>query len=85
MPKGPKGEKRPGDVVGAAVKVARIATGEETDEPDEDGKSKAASELGKKGGQARAKSMSAEKRKEIARKAAAKRWSNQTSGESGNS
>ncbi len=28
MPKGPKGEKRPADVIGAAVKVMRIATGE---------------------------------------------------------
>ena len=29
MPKGPKGEKRPADVVSNAVKVTRIATGEE--------------------------------------------------------
>ncbi len=28
MPKGPKGEKRPADVIGAAVTVAKIATGE---------------------------------------------------------
>ena len=28
MPKGPKGEKRPADVIGAAVKVMKIATGE---------------------------------------------------------
>lgn len=28
MPKGPKGEKRPADVVGNAVHVMRIATGE---------------------------------------------------------
>ena len=28
MPKGPKGEKRPADVIGAAVIVAKIATGE---------------------------------------------------------
>jgi hypothetical protein len=28
MPKGPKGEKRPADVVGAAVKVMKIATGD---------------------------------------------------------
>ena len=32
MPKGPKGEKRPADVVGAAVAVARIATGEATEQ-----------------------------------------------------
>jgi hypothetical protein len=28
MPKGPKGQKRPADVVSHAIKVARIATGE---------------------------------------------------------
>ena len=27
MPTGPKGEKRPADVIGNAVKIARIATG----------------------------------------------------------
>ncbi len=32
MPKGPKGEKRPADVIGVAVKVMRIATGEIEDE-----------------------------------------------------
>ena len=28
MPRGPRGEKRPADVIGAAVMVAKIATGE---------------------------------------------------------
>lgn len=74
MPKGPKGEKRPADVIGAAIMVARIATGEIEDGPDDDGKNAAAVELGKKGGRARAESMTPEKRAEIARKAAAKRW-----------
>jgi hypothetical protein len=32
MPKGPRGEKRPADVIGAAVKVIRIATGQVTAE-----------------------------------------------------
>jgi hypothetical protein len=32
MPKGPRGEKRPADVIGNAVKVMRIATGEEKEE-----------------------------------------------------
>jgi hypothetical protein len=27
MPRGPKGEKRPADVIGAAIVVGRIATG----------------------------------------------------------
>ncbi len=74
MPKGPKGEKRPGDVIGAAVKVMKIATGEIEDTAEDDGKNKAAQELGRKGGQARAKKLSKERRVEIARKAAASRW-----------
>jgi hypothetical protein len=31
MPKGPEGEKRPADVIGNAVHIMRIATGEITD------------------------------------------------------
>ena len=75
MPKGPQGEKRPADVVGAAITVAKIATGEIEEDIDDDGKNKAAVELGRKGGKARAERMSPERRTEIARKAAAKRWS----------
>jgi hypothetical protein len=74
MPKGPKGEKRPADVVGNAVLIAKIATGEVTDQPEDDGKDKAAQELGRKGGKARSEGMTPERRAEIARKAAAKRW-----------
>lgn len=75
MPRGPKGEKRPADVIGAAIMVAKIATGEiEEKSPPDDGKDKAAQALGKKGGAARAKAMTPERRAEIARKAAAKRW-----------
>ena len=53
MPKGPKGEKRPADVVGAAVMVAEIATGEIEEPAEYDGKDKAAQALGRKGGTAR--------------------------------
>lgn len=75
MPKGPKGQKRPADVIGNAVKVMRIATGEEEENTDQDdGKYKAAVELGRKGGAARAKKLTKEQRAEIARKAAATRW-----------
>jgi hypothetical protein len=75
MPRGPKGEKRPADVIGNAVKVMRILTGEETEEiPADDGKNKAAQELGRRGGAARAKTMTPERRAEIAKRAAAKRW-----------
>jgi len=41
MPKGPKGEKRPADVIGAAVKVMQIAAGEAEAEIEDDGKDKA--------------------------------------------
>ena len=75
MPKGPQGQKRPADVIGGAVKVMRIATGEETEDAAvDDGKDPAAKAMGKKGGAARAKSLTAEQRQEIARKGAAKRW-----------
>ena len=47
MPKGPKGEKRPADVIGAAIKVAKIATGEIEETTDDDGKDKAAQDLAK--------------------------------------
>lgn len=76
MAKKPTKKKRPTDVVGNAVRVMEIATGQvEEDQPAEaDGKNKAAQELGKKGGAARAASMTPERRSEIARKAAEKRW-----------
>jgi hypothetical protein len=75
MPTGPKGQKRPADVIGNAIRVAKIATGEiEEEGPADDGKDKAAQALGKKGGAARAESLSPQKRKEIAQKAARKRW-----------
>ena len=74
MPKGPQGQKRPADVIGNAVKVMRIATGEEEEEYEDDGKDPAAKALGAKGGRARAKKLTAEQRSEIARKAAAARW-----------
>lgn len=75
MPKGPRGESRPADVIGAAVKVMRISTGEEEDE--RKAASNAAAQLGKLGGAARARNLSPEQRAEIARKAAAERWGRQ--------
>lgn len=74
MPTGPKGQKRHADVIGNAVKVMRIATGEEPDIFPDDGKNKAARELGRSGGKKRAEGMTAERRAEIARAAAKKRW-----------
>jgi hypothetical protein len=74
MPKGPKGQKRPADVIGNAVRVMRIATDEISETLTEDGKNPAAVALGRKGGLARAKSVGKAKRKAIARKAATARW-----------
>ena len=73
MPKGPNGQKRPGDVIGAAIMVARIATGEVQDNPLPDDKAHH-SRGGKAGGAARAAALTPEQRSEIAKKAAAKRW-----------
>ena len=73
MPKGPNGQKRPGDVIGAAIMVARIATGEVEDNATAADKAHH-SRGGKAGGAARASSLSPERRAEIAKAAAAKRW-----------
>ncbi len=72
MPKGPRGEKRPPDVIAAAVKVMRIVTGEEDDE--REATASAAAQLGKLGGAARARNLTAEQRAEIEKKGAAGRW-----------
>jgi general stress protein YciG len=75
MPTGPKHQKRPADVIGNAIRVAQIATGEAEEEYEaKPQKDEAAAALGRKGGAARAKSMTPERRAEIARKAAEKRW-----------
>ena len=74
MPKGPQGQKRPADVIGNAVRVMEIATGQREEEFEDDGKDPAAKALGAKGGKARAEKLTPDRRSEIARKAAAKRW-----------
>ena len=75
MPKGPQGQKRPADTVANAVRVAKILTGEIEEDLDDSGKDKAAQSLGKRGGAARRDKLTPERRAEIARKAAGKRWS----------
>ena len=73
MPRGPKGQKRPADVIGNAVHVMRIATGEIEEAatlPIEH-----ARKGGLKGGKARAAKLEPARRAEIARKAAKSRWS----------
>ena len=75
MPVGPKGEKRPADVIGNAVLVMKIATGEETETlPANDGKDPDAKALGKKGGAARAAKMTPQRRSDIGQIAANARW-----------
>lgn len=76
MPTGPKGQRRPVDAVGNAIRVAQIATGEAEEDfgPEKPGKNEAAAEMGRKGAAARSAAMTPERRAEIARKAAAKRW-----------
>ena len=69
MPRGPQGESRPADVIGAGVMVGRIATGDIEDNPESP-----AATLGRKGGLARAAKLSSRKRKKIARNAAKSRW-----------
>ena len=62
MPVGPNGEKRPTDVIANAVHVMRVATGDAEEVHVNAGQSAG----GRKGGKARAKALSAERRLEIA-------------------
>jgi hypothetical protein len=66
MPKGPQGQKRPADAIGAAVMVGKIATGEIEDKK---GAPKRA-----KGAKARAVKLTDAQKSEIARDAANARW-----------
>jgi hypothetical protein len=72
VPRGPRGEKRPAGTVECAVMIGRIATGEiEEDLKSPSGRVRS----GKAGAAARAKSLTAEERQAIAKRAAATRWS----------
>jgi hypothetical protein len=71
MPEGPRGQKRPADVVGAAIKVARISVGdEEEDLKQPTGRTRS----GQAGAKARNSKLTPEDRRKIAKKAAAARW-----------
>lgn len=77
-----KAPKRPRDFSQAAKFVVDVATGQAEDREPTDaerGKDPSAVALGRKGGTARAKSMSAEKRSDIAKRAAAERWKSKNS------
>jgi hypothetical protein len=71
MPRGPRGERRPADVVGAAIMVAKIATGEIVETPKPKSRRTVS---GFAGAKARAKKLTAEERSDIAKKAAKARW-----------
>jgi hypothetical protein len=71
MPRGPKGEKRPADVIGNAIHVMRVATGEIEEDY---GKAPKRAKGGRKGGKARAAALTAEQRSKIAHAAASARW-----------
>lgn len=71
MPKGPQGQKRPADVIGNAVHIAKIATGEEQETSlNQPAKRKS----GLAGAKARQENTTADERKDIARRAANARW-----------
>ena len=75
-----KKAKRPRDVNQLAKLIGDIATGQAQDAVSEDKRNPAAVALGSLGGKARAKSLSATKRKAIAKKAARARWGGGGSG-----
>ncbi|GFO82716.1 MAG: hypothetical protein A49_23430 [Methyloceanibacter sp.] len=68
-----KHPKRPRDLNQWAKQITDIAAGEAEDAPMPE-KDPAAAAMGKKGGKARAASLTAEQRAEIAREAASARW-----------
>lgn len=73
MRRGPKDEKPPAEVISNAIKAAAGEIEDGLGKGD-DGKDKAAQSLGRRGGKARAAKMTPERRAEIARQAAARRW-----------
>jgi hypothetical protein len=77
MPKGPQGQKRPADVIGNAVRVMQIATGEVAEDAPQTG-TEYARKGGLIGGPKRAAKLSKKRRAEIASKAARARWKKRT-------
>ena len=71
MPRGPKGEQRPADVIGNAVMVGRLSVGLATEELKQpSGRVRS----GHAGAKARAENMGKEERSAVAKKAASARW-----------
>ena len=76
MPKGPQGQWRPKGTIPCAMHVGKIATGEveETTQAPAQGTPEANKKRARKGGLARAGSLTPERRHEIAINASAARW-----------
>lgn len=72
MPIGPQGQKRPADVVGCAVTVAKIATGEIEETLEDQPRCKQPAKA--RSGKARAAALSPEERSNIAVVAASAKW-----------
>lgn len=71
MPTGPQGQRRPADVIGGAIRVAKIATGEiEEKLTPKSGRTRS----GQAGARARREALTAEQRAEISKLAAQTRW-----------
>jgi hypothetical protein len=71
MPRGPQKQQRPADTIGCAITVAKIATGEITEQLQPPS---GRVHSGKAGGQARTAKLTKQQRSAIARKAAKARW-----------
>lgn len=74
MPKTPTGARRPADVIGNAVHVMRIATGQIQEKSPASAGKEHTRKGGLKGGKVRAAKLTPQKRTEIAKKAAKTRW-----------
>lgn len=68
MPRGPQGQKRPADVIGNAIMIAKIATGEIQGDISRPNKTRA------NGGLVRSERLTPTRRSEIAKSAAEARW-----------
>ena len=71
MPVGPRGERRPADFVNGATMVAKLSVGDITEKLE---KPSGNTRSGIAGEKARAEKPTAERRTEVARKAAVVRW-----------
>ena len=71
MPTGPRGERRPPDVIGGAIMVARLSVGDIVEQLKE---SSGRVRSGRAGAAARNAKLTPQERRDIAKKSAQKRW-----------